>query len=61
MKINTSLAIFAVLAAMALLGATATYLPIIPADAQGGPPHEKNYGQCKQDFNDNACKNQKKN
>jgi hypothetical protein len=59
MNSNTSLAIFAVLAAMALLGATVTYLPIIPADAQGGPPHEKNFGQCKQSFNENACKNQK--
>jgi hypothetical protein len=56
---TTMIAVFAVLAAMALLGATVTYLPIIPADAQGGPPHEKNFGQCKQSFNRNACENQK--
>ena len=34
MNSNTTLAIFAVLAAMALVGATVTYV-IIPADAQG--------------------------
>jgi hypothetical protein len=58
MNSNTTLAIFAVLAAMALVGATVTYV-VIPVDAQGGPPHEKNFGQCKQSFNDNACRNQK--
>jgi hypothetical protein len=54
MNSNTTLAIFAILAAMALVGATVTYV-IIPADAQGansGP-----FGQCKQErFSDNACK-----
>jgi hypothetical protein len=60
MNANTSLAIFAVLAAMALLGAsTVTFLPIIPADAQEGVPFEKNFGQCKKDKNRNACENQK--
>ena len=58
MNSNTTLAIFAVLAAMALVGATVTYV-VIPVDAQGGPPHEKNFGQCKQEFNENACRNQK--
>ena len=60
MKSNTTLAIFAVLAAMALIGATATYvIQIIPVDAQNGVPFEKNFGQCKQDKNRNACENQK--
>jgi hypothetical protein len=27
------------------------------AFAAGGPKAEKNYGQCKQSFNDNPCKN----
>jgi hypothetical protein len=56
MNSNTTLAIFAVLAAMALVGATVTYV-VIPADAVGGPKAEKNYGQCKQNFNDNPCRN----
>ena len=56
MKSNTMLAIFAVLVAMALVGATVTYV-VIPADAtSGGPKAEKNFGQCKQDFNDKPCK-----
>ena len=55
MNSNTTLAIFAVLAAMALVGATVTYV-VIPVDAQGGPKAEKNFGQCKQDFND-SCRN----
>jgi hypothetical protein len=55
MNSNTTLAIFAVLAAMALVGATVTYV-VIPADAVGGPKAEKNYGQCKQDFNEKVCK-----
>ena len=57
MNSNTTLAIFAVLAAMALVGATATYV-IIPVDAEG-VPHYKNFGQCKQDKNRNACENNK--
>jgi hypothetical protein len=56
MNSNTTLAIFAVLAAMALVGATVTYV-VIPADAiTGGPKGEKNYGKCKEDFNEKVCK-----
>jgi hypothetical protein len=58
MNTNTSLAIFAVLAAMALMGATAAYI-IIPADAvrePTNPPKDNPFGVCKKGgWNDNAC------
>lgn len=57
MNTNTLLAIFAVLAAMALPGATAAHV-IVPVDAAaGGVPGTRNPGQCQQDFNRNACNN----
>jgi hypothetical protein len=55
MNTKTTLAILAVLTAFALVAATATSV-IVPADAQGGPRGEKNFGQCKQDFNEKPCK-----
>ena len=56
MNSKTTLAIFAVLAAMALVGATATYI-VIQADAStGGPKGGKNYGKCKEDFKEKVCK-----
>jgi hypothetical protein len=57
MNSNTTLAIFAILAATALLGATV--VTVIPVDAQNGVPFEKNFGQCKKDKNENACRNNK--
>jgi hypothetical protein len=55
MNTKTYFAIFAVLAAFALVAATTTSI-IVQADAQGGPKAEQNYGQCKQNFNENPCK-----
>ena len=59
MNSNTTLAIFAVLAAMALVGATGTYI-IIQAHADpfsGPPPNSNNFGQCKKgQWSDNACR-----
>ena len=49
MNTKTTLAILAVLTAFALVAATTTSV-IVPADAQGGPKGEKNFGQCKQDL-----------
>jgi hypothetical protein len=58
MNSNTSLAIFAVLAAMALVGATATYIVVQAEAAQTitSPPSSNNHGQCKKgQWSDNAC------
>jgi len=55
---STSLAIFAILAAMALVGVSATYI-FIPADAA----LDDRYGRCKNqnppNAADQACKNAK--
>ena len=60
MQTKLAISIF-VIAAMALFGATITYvIDIVPAaQAQEGVPFEKNFGQCKQDKNRNACENNK--
>jgi hypothetical protein len=55
MNSNTTLVLFAVFAAMALVGATVTYI-IVPADAA----LDSRYGQCKQSHpSDQACQNAK--
>jgi hypothetical protein len=55
---NSILSIVVILAITAFVAtaATATVFNPTPADAQGGPKAEKNFGQCKQEFNDNPCK-----
>ena len=56
MNSNITLAIFAILSIMTLVGATATYV-VIQADASsGGPKGEKNYGKCKEEFKEKVCK-----
>jgi hypothetical protein len=56
-----TLVIFAIVSALGLFaGVTAPYIVDIlmpAADAQEGVPFEKNFGQCKQDKNRNACEN----
>jgi uncharacterized membrane protein len=54
---KTTLSIFAIVAALALATAVvATTIITTNSAFAGGPKSEKNYGQCKQDFNSNPCK-----
>ena len=62
-KTKTTLAIVAIVSALTLV--TAATLATVSTQAfasseenekQGGPKAQKNYGQCKQEFNDNVCK-----
>lgn len=55
---KTTLSIFAIVAALALATAViaTTIITANSVFASGGPKSEKNYGQCKQDFNSNPCK-----
>jgi hypothetical protein len=46
-------------AGVGLIAATTIVSPVSTAHAQGGVPGEKNFGQCKKEFNDRACENQK--
>lgn len=61
MQQSTMVVFGAVLASVALFGAiaTTTMTVIVPVDAQEGVPFAKNFGQCKQDKNRNACENNK--
>lgn len=52
---KTTIAIFAIVMAIGLFAA-ATVPVSEPVSAAGGPKAEKNYGQCKQSFNENPCK-----
>jgi len=58
MNSKTTFAVFAVLAAMALVGATAIYV-IVPVEAvrePTTPPQDNPFGVCKKgNWNDNAC------
>jgi hypothetical protein len=58
-----TLVILAIVSAMGLFaGVTAPYIldTLMPqADAQEGVPFQKNFGQCKQEKNRNACENNK--
>jgi hypothetical protein len=55
---KTTLAIFAIVVALALVTAVVATSTTISnsAFAAGGPKSEKNFGQCKKDFNDNPCR-----
>jgi hypothetical protein len=59
MNPKTMLSIFAIVAALTLATAVVatTIITANFAFAAGGPKAEKNYGQCKQDFPDNPCRN----
>lgn len=56
---KTMLSLFAIVAALTLVTAVVatTVITANSAFAAGGPRAEKNYGQCKQSFNDNPCRN----
>jgi hypothetical protein len=58
MNSKTTLSIFAIVAALTLATAVVatTVINANSAFAQGGPKAEKNFGQCKQDFNSKVCK-----
>jgi hypothetical protein len=58
MNSKTTLSIFAIVAALTLATAIVATAVITAnsAFAVGGPKAEKNYGQCKQDFNTKVCK-----
>jgi uncharacterized membrane protein len=55
--ILTTLAIVAALTLVTAVVATTTTITANSAFAEGGPKAEKNYGQCKQDFNEKPCQN----
>lgn len=60
MNTQTTLAIFAIVAALTLVTAVVATTTIMANSAlaqQGGPKAEKNFGQCKQDFPNQACRN----
>jgi hypothetical protein len=58
MNSKTTLSIFAIVAALTLATAIVATAVITAhsAFAVGGPKAEKNFGQCKQDFNSKVCK-----
>ena len=58
MNSKATLSIFAIVAALTLATAVVatTVINAKSAFAQGGPKAEKNFGQCKQDFNSKVCK-----
>jgi hypothetical protein len=58
MNSKITLSIFAIVAALTLATAIVATAVITAnsAFAVGGPKAEKNYGQCKQDFNTKVCK-----
>ena len=55
MNRTISFGIIAIVLAVGLLAA-ATVSAVDLVQAQGGPKGEKNFGQCKQDFNEKPCK-----
>jgi hypothetical protein len=59
MNSKTMLSMFVIVAALTLATAViaTTIITANSAFAAGGPKAEKNFGQCKQDFNDNPCRN----
>jgi hypothetical protein len=60
MNSKTMLSVFAMVAALILATAAVVATTIITANsafAVGGPKAEKNFGQCKKNFNENACRN----
>jgi mannitol-specific phosphotransferase system IIBC component len=57
---NTKLALALLVIATAAIGFTvATPILVGNASADNGLAHEKNFGQCKQDKNDQACQSNK--
>jgi uncharacterized membrane protein len=59
MNTKTALAIFSIVALVtAMMASTVVSTAFAQADneKQGGPKAQKNYGDCKEDFNDNVCK-----
>ena len=59
MQRKTTLAVFAIVAALTLVTAVVATTTILSnsAFAAGGPKAEKNFGQCKKDFNSHPCRN----
>ena len=59
MNSKTTLSIFAIVAVLTLATAVVatTVLNANSAFAQGGPKAEKNFGQCKKNFNEHPCRN----
>jgi hypothetical protein len=59
MNNRTTLAIVAIVAALTLVTAVVATTTIMAnsALAAGGPKAEKNFGQCKQDFPNQPCRN----
>jgi uncharacterized membrane protein len=60
MNTKTALAIFSIVALLTAMTASSIVSMAFaepPSDdgKKGGPKDEKNYGQCKQDFNENVC------
>jgi hypothetical protein len=55
---KTTLAIFVIVAALALVTAVVATSSSISNSvfAAGGPKSEKNFGQCKKHFNENPCR-----
>ena len=60
MNTKTTIAIFSIVALVtAMMASTVVSTAFAqPEDdtKQGGPKAQKNYGDCKEDFNDNVCK-----
>jgi hypothetical protein len=59
MQRKTTLAVFAIVAALTLVTAVVATTTILAnsAFAAGGPKAEKNFGQCKKHFNSHPCRN----
>jgi hypothetical protein len=58
MNTKTALAIFSIVALVtAMMASTvvSTAFAQEENEKQGGPKAQKNYGQCKQEFNENVC------
>ena len=59
MNTKTALAIFSIVALVtAMMASTVVTTAFAQADneKQGGPKAQKNFGQCKDNFNDKVCK-----
>jgi hypothetical protein len=59
MNTKTALVVFSIVALVtAMMASTVVTTAFAQSDneKQGGPKAQKNFGQCKQDFNDNPCK-----
>ena len=58
MNTKTALVVFSIVALVtAMMASTVVTTAFAQADneKQGGPKAQKNFGQCKQEFNDNVC------